>query len=102
MPSLNLSLTAGTNGALDGNLVANQVSRSFAFTSLNLALGDRFFLRWQDVNNSGNDAGIAIDDMTLTFVVSVVPEVSGAALGALAAAVAGLACAGGKARRRQS
>lgn len=66
-----------SNGAVDGN--ANQVARSYTFTGLNIAAGDSFYLRWQDVNDSGNDAGLAIDDL----VISAVPEPSAALLGAL-------------------
>jgi hypothetical protein len=91
-PSLNMTLAfTASNTPLDGNDPLNQVAKSFTFSSLNLALNDRLFVRWQDVDNSGNDAGIGMDDMTLSFVVSVVPEAPAAAMGALTVAAAGLA-----------
>jgi hypothetical protein len=64
-----------TNGALDGNLASNQVSRSASITGLSLAQGESIFFRWTDANDVGNDAGLAIDNFTLTaFSSSAVPE----------------------------
>ncbi len=60
-----------TNGALDGNDPANQAARSATITfNTPLAVGESMFVRWQDVNNVGNDAGLAIDN----FGVTAVPE----------------------------
>jgi uncharacterized protein len=70
-----------TNGALDGNLAVNQVAKSFVLSGFALAPGESLFVRWADTNDPGNDAGLAIDNLTLT----VVPEPSTAILGALAA-----------------
>jgi hypothetical protein len=101
--ALNMSLAAtATNTALDGNDAANRIAKSFTFSSLNLALNDRLFLRWQDVDNGGNDAGIGMDDMTLTFVVSVVPEARAWALGAVATVGAGMGWGVGALRRRMA
>lgn len=66
-----------SNGAIDGNL--NRAARSFTFTGLNIAAGDSLYLRWQDINDGGNDAGLAIDDL----VISAVPEPASALLGAI-------------------
>jgi hypothetical protein len=64
-----------TNGALNGNDVANQVARSASITGLTLAQGDSIFFRWVDANDTGNDAGLAIDNFSLTaFSSSAVPE----------------------------
>ncbi|MFZ4778246.1 MAG: PEP-CTERM sorting domain-containing protein [Terrimicrobiaceae bacterium] len=61
-----------SNGALDGNLPANQAAVSGTITGLNIANNGTFFIRWTDVNDSGNDAGLAIDNFNL----SAVPEPS--------------------------
>ena len=64
-----------TNGALDGNDAANQVARSTSISGLSLAQGDSIFFRWVDTDNSGSDAGLAIDNFSLTaFSSSAVPE----------------------------
>jgi hypothetical protein len=64
-----------SNGALNGNDAANQVARSTSITGLALAQGDSIFFRWIDANDSGNDAGLAIDNFSLTaFSSSAVPE----------------------------
>jgi hypothetical protein len=83
-----------TNGALDGNLAANQTARSFTFAGINLAVGSSLYLRWQDFNDVGNDAGLAIDNMTISA--TAVPEPTSAGLLALAG-VTGMAF-----RRRRS
>lgn len=72
--ALDLSLGSGTNGALDGNLLANQVARTFTFPSLTINTGDRFYLRWRDSDSTGNDAGLAMDNLTLT--ITAIPEAS--------------------------
>jgi hypothetical protein len=83
-----------SNGALDGNLAANQAARSFTFANINLAVGGSLYLRWQDFNDVGNDAGLAIDNMTISA--TAVPEPTSAGLLALTG-IAGLAF-----RRRRS
>jgi hypothetical protein len=79
---------------LDGNSAANQAARSFTFAGINLAVGSSLYLRWQDFNDVGNDAGLAIDNMTISA--TAVPEPTSAGLLALAG-VTGMAF-----RRRRS
>lgn len=67
-----------TNGALDGNLSANQVARSTTLGGIEVAQGQSIFFRWQDVNDQGNDAGLAIDNFSLS--VTSVPEPASLAL----------------------
>jgi hypothetical protein len=67
-----------TNGALDGNLSANQVARSTTLSGIEVAQGQSIFFRWQDFNDAGNDAGLAIDDFSLS--VTSVPEPASLAL----------------------
>lgn len=62
-----------TNGALDGNNPINQVAVSHTFTlTTPLAVGDSLFVRWQDFNDVGNDADLAIDNFNVTA--TAVPE----------------------------
>jgi hypothetical protein len=53
-------------GPLDGNNFTNQVQISNVAIPVNLAPGETMFIRWQDFDNSGFDAGLAIDDVSLT------------------------------------
>lgn len=55
-----------SNGPLDGNNPTNQVLISNVVIPVTLAPGETMFFRWQDFNNGGNDAGLAIDDLSLT------------------------------------
>ena len=64
-------------GALDGNAPDNRQFISSTF-GLTLNPGDEIFLRWTDPDESGNDMGLAVDDLTLTM--TVVPEPSSVAL----------------------
>lgn len=55
--------------AIDGNLPANQALRSTTIVfQTPLANGESFFLRFQDVNDPGADAAMAIDDFQFTAV----------------------------------
>jgi hypothetical protein len=67
-------------GAIDGN--ANAVTISATMTGITLNPGDEVFLRWMDPDETGNDAGMAIDNVVVSF--SEVPEPSTAVLGGLA------------------
>ncbi len=53
-----------SNGALDGN--ANLLPVSGTITGLNVAAGEEIWIRWVDVNDAGSDAGLAIDNFSLT------------------------------------
>ena len=55
-----------SNGALDGNVLANQVQFNNVSLPIAIAPGETVFIRWQDVNDDGNDAGLAIDALTIT------------------------------------
>lgn len=56
-----------TNGLLDGNAAANQASVAATITfAAPLAPGQSLFLRWQDFNDLGNDAALAVDNFSLT------------------------------------
>lgn len=67
----------GTGAAVDGNSTATGGGRLNGITGtvsgLNWANGTDLWLRWEDINNAGNDHGLAIDDLTFT---ATVPEPS--------------------------
>jgi predicted extracellular nuclease len=58
--------TAASAGTLDGNLAANRASLSSSVTSLSIASGATFWIRWTDIDASGADDGLAIDDFNIT------------------------------------
>jgi|GEM_PF-687194 len=58
----------GGGAALDGNAAANRQQ----FTNVLLAgaavqPGQEIFFRWRDANDPGSDAGVAVDDLTISF-----------------------------------
>ncbi|HSU55628.1 MAG TPA: immunoglobulin domain-containing protein, partial [Candidatus Dormibacteraeota bacterium] len=70
LPALSFnSPTVGPNATgLDGNAAANRVViPAVLFTNITLLPGEEIFLRWFDLNDNGNDHGLAIDDLSLTF-----------------------------------
>lgn len=67
-------------GALDGNAAANQTSfNNVQITGLNWQDGEDLWIRFTGNDGSGTDAGLAIDDFSMT----VVPEPAIALLGGL-------------------
>ena len=80
--------------ALNGNLVANQASRSGTLTGLNWGSGQTLAMRWTMNDLSGQDDGLAIDNFSVAMPV---PEPETYAL-----LLAGLALIGGIARRRKT
>ena len=54
-----------TTGAKDGNLTANQIAITSTITGLSIPNGATFYIRWNDVDASGADDGLAIDDFTV-------------------------------------
>ncbi len=73
-------ITGGTAGSLNGNAAAN---RSVLTNTPNISIAANQFitLRWRDIDHTGTDHGLAIDDVAATFVA--VPEPSAALLGAV-------------------
>jgi predicted extracellular nuclease len=62
----NPPITTGTAGALDGNAAANRTALSSTISSLNIPNGATFFIRWNDVDATGADDGLAVDDFSIT------------------------------------
>src|SRR3954470_11380726 len=69
----NPPVTAGTAGALDGNAAANRTAISSTITGLSIPNGAIFFIRWSDVDATGADDGLAVDDFNITPHGGVVP-----------------------------
>jgi endonuclease I len=83
VPALNFTspITGGSASSLNGNLAAN---RSILRSDLGVALapGEWITLRWQDPDHTGNDHGLAIDDLSLDWRVvaeGALPQWTGAA-----------------------
>jgi len=80
--SFNTPTTGATAIALDGNDPTNRtVFAPTVLTGVTLAPGQEIFLRWRDIDDSGNDHALAVDDFSVSF--STVPEPSTAILGGL-------------------
>ncbi|PZP35755.1 MAG: PEP-CTERM sorting domain-containing protein [Roseateles depolymerans] len=86
--------TGSSQLALDGNLAANRVAGLGGTVATDWSQGATLWLRWVDVNDSGNDHFLAIDNVSLS--VSAVPEP-----GTYAMLLAGLGAMGFIARRRR-
>lgn len=61
--------TFSTNAsALDGNQATNrQVFTAVTLSGVAVQPGQEWFARWLDVNDTGNDHGLAIDDLSVSF-----------------------------------
>jgi hypothetical protein len=55
-----------TVGAKDGNSAGERTSLSSTISSLSVANGATFWIRWSDVDATGADDGLAVDDFSLT------------------------------------
>lgn len=58
--------TSTVVGAVNGNLTGNKSSISSNINSLAIAVGGTVWVRWTDVDITGTDDGLAIDDFSLT------------------------------------
>ena len=57
-----------SNGLLNGNLSGNQTVFTSTIKGIEWAPGSSLYIRWSDVNDLGNDAGLAIDNFSMTGV----------------------------------
>jgi Domain of unknown function DUF11/Calx-beta domain len=64
-------VTAGTVGALDGNLAANRTALTQTITGLSIAPAAEFWVRWTDFNATGADDGLGVDDFSITAIAPV-------------------------------
>ncbi|MCA1614629.1 MAG: hypothetical protein LC795_10915 [Acidobacteria bacterium] len=58
--------TAASAAALDGNAAANRTALSTTIPSLSIPNGATFWIRWNDLNASGSDDGLSVDDFSIT------------------------------------
>lgn len=61
---------ATTATALDGNLSANRTAGITATITVTIPAGEEIMLRWEDLNDSGSDHLMAIDDVTVNATVA--------------------------------
>ncbi len=59
-------VTSGTVGTLDGNVAANREMVTSTISGLNIAAGATFWIRWTDLDATGADDGLAVDDFSIT------------------------------------
>ena len=74
----NSPINTTTAAALDGNLTANKVTLlNISIPGLSLTNNDFIMLKWEDPDHTGNDHGLAIDDVTIAWTVNAVaPEIN--------------------------
>ena len=69
------SPNASTAGALNGNAVANRTALTGTLSGLTILNGSTFAIRWTDMDNSGSDDGLAVDDLRVAAsTIAAVPE----------------------------
>lgn len=69
VPALNFTspIFSVTAGALDGNAPANRTAIASLVTfGVPVAPGQEIWIRWQDIDDTGNDHGLAVDDLTVS------------------------------------
>lgn len=57
-----------TAGFLDGNAAGNKTSLTATIFNLSVANGSTFWIRWNDLNVTSSDDGLAVDDFSITAV----------------------------------
>lgn len=61
-------IVGATAAALDGHAAANRtVIAPVALTGLQIGPGEGVFFRWVDINDAGNDHGVALDDLSISW-----------------------------------
>jgi len=60
-------VSSGTVGAIDGNTGGNSTTIVYTINGLNIPQGSTFMIRWNDVDASGSDDGLGIDNVNLSL-----------------------------------
>ncbi len=87
------SLHSGSAAALDGNALANRAAVTGTVPNIGVGDGGTLCLRWTDVNASGTNDGLGIDDFTLSTILTATATTTGGAGWRLLGAPAGLSTA---------
>ena len=58
---------SASSSALDGNAATNRQLYSVPLTNVSLLPGQELMLRWFDIDDTGQDNGLAVDDLVVTF-----------------------------------
>lgn len=75
-------VATATGAAVDGNVAGLVADKGGTLSNLSWANGATLWIRWVELNDSGNDHGLAIDNFAVTQVTPV-PEPGAALLGGL-------------------
>lgn len=69
VPALNFTspITGGTAGAINGNLAANKTAISSTLGCIELKNNEYIMIKWDDPDHTGNDHGLTIDDVTVSW-----------------------------------
>ncbi len=63
--------TSATAAPIDGNNALNQVSfTNVSIPALSLANNSYIFIKWDDIDHTGSDHGLSIDDVTITWTIT--------------------------------
>lgn len=89
-------VTTPTAGSVLGN-TAGLVANIGGTVTTAWSAGDTLWIRWNDINDAGNDHGLAIDNVSFSVTTAAVPEP-----GTYAMLLAGLGAVGFIARRRRA
>jgi hypothetical protein len=65
--NFNSPTAVATSGALDGNNATNRTAVTGSLTNVVVLAGEEIMLRWRDVDDSGSDHGLSLDDVSVTF-----------------------------------
>lgn len=88
VPSLNFTspvfANTGSGAAVNGNVAGLVAGITATITGITWAPGTDLWLRWEDINDTGNDHGLAIDNFNFSAIA--VPEPSSIALAGFGAA----------------
>ncbi|SHE91333.1 Por secretion system C-terminal sorting domain-containing protein [Flavobacterium fontis] len=80
IPALTYTSTTNANSLqIDGNAAANRnANLTTTLTGLSIPNGESIWIRWADLNDSGNDHLLAIDDVTVVLTANANPMIANA------------------------
>lgn len=80
LPNTTLNLVGPASlasaSALNGNAAGNRTTYIATISGLNWSSNSSLYIRWSDVNDTGNDAGLAVDDFSISGTVAFSADVS--------------------------